>query len=147
MIKRLKNELKELEKFPDDNFTIKIINNNIYTWEALLYGPKDTIFENGKFKLSILIPEYYPFKPPIIKFMTPIYHPNISIMGDICLNILNNDWSPILNIRKTLLGICVLLNNPNIDDPLRTDIAKIYVNNINEYKDNVIKYNKKFANK
>lgn len=40
-------------------------------------GPKATPYENGSFKLTITIPEKYPFEPPLVKFVTPVYHPNI----------------------------------------------------------------------
>ena len=75
MIKRLKNELNEFKKYPNENFEVSLPNiNDIYSWDAIIYGPKDTIYENGKFKLSIFIPEHYPFESPVIKFITPMYH-------------------------------------------------------------------------
>lgn len=148
MLKRLKNELNEFKKYPNENFEVSLPNiNDLYSWNAIIYGPKDTIYENGKFNLSIFIPEHYPFEPPVIKFITPIYHPNISINGDICLNIIRDEWSPILCIRQVLLGICVLLDNPNPDDPLRNDIADIYKSDIKQYEKNVIEHIKQFSEK
>jgi ubiquitin-conjugating enzyme E2 D/E len=148
MLKRLKNELNEFKKYPNENFNVSLPNiNDLYSWNAIIYGPKDTIYENGKFNLSIFIPEHYPFEPPVIKFITPIYHPNISINGDICLNIIRDEWSPILCIRQVLLGICVLLDNPNPDDPLRNDIADIYKSDIKQYEKNVIEHIKQFSEK
>jgi len=148
MIKRLKNELNEFKKYPNENFEVSLPNvNDIYSWDAIIYGPKDTIYENGKFKLSIFIPEHYPFESPVIKFITPMYHPNISSNGDICLNIIRDEWSPVLCIRQVLLGICVLLNNPNPNDPMRNNIAEIYKSDIKQYEKNVIEYIKQFSEK
>ncbi len=49
-------------------------------------GPEGTPYEGGVFDVDILIPKGYPFEPPKMKFITRIWHPNISSQtGAICL--------------------------------------------------------------
>ncbi|XP_068181378.1 ubiquitin-conjugating enzyme E2-17 kDa-like isoform X1 [Antennarius striatus] len=100
----------------------------------LLLQP-DSPYQGGVFFLTIHFPTDYPFKPPKVAFTTRIYHPNINSNGSICLDILRSQWSPALTISKVLLSICSLLCDPNPDDPLVPEIARIY-------KTDSVKYNK-----
>ncbi|KAG7234596.1 hypothetical protein INR49_002225 [Caranx melampygus] len=86
----------------------------------------DSPYQGGVFFLTIHFPTDYPFKPPKVAFTTRIYHPNINSNGSICLDILRSQWSPALTISKVLLSICSLLCDPNPDDPLVPEIARIY---------------------
>ena len=99
---------------------------NIYEWEAYIEGPKDSPFEGGIFHLYINFPKNYPIKPPNVVFKTKIYHCNIAGNGSICLDILKGNWSPVLTTQKVLLSIVSLLCDPNPDDPLVGDVARVY---------------------
>ena len=86
----------------------------------------------GVFELEIGIPERYPFEPQRVKFLTPIYHPNIDTAGRICLDILklppHGNWKPVQNISTILCSIQLLLDDPNPDDSLMSDIAHEFKN-------------------
>lgn len=126
-IKRIKKELDDFIKDPPNGCSGGLVNNNILQWEAVLVGPIDSPYTGGIFKLEINIPENYPFKPPKIRFRTPILHPNINKDGFICLDILNKRWSPVLTISKTILSISSLLCDPNPQDPLDKASAELYL--------------------
>ena len=133
---RLKNEWQKLKDDPLDNISAGPINKDLYNWEANIIGPSNSVYQGAIFHLTLKIPENYPFKPPKIKFTTPIYHPNINKFGDICLDTITTNWSPIMSIGKVLLSICSLLTDPNPDDPLEPQIAELYKNNRAEYNRN-----------
>ena len=128
-IQRLNKELLELKNNPPCNCSAGLVDDDIFHWQATIIGPEDTPYSGGIFELRIDFPQDYPFKPPNIIFITRIYHCNINVSGNICLDILKDQWSPALTICKVLLSICSLMNDQNPDDPLRPEAADMYVTN------------------
>ncbi|XP_073897557.1 ubiquitin-conjugating enzyme E2 D3 isoform X3 [Castor canadensis] len=105
----------------------------------------DSPYQGGVFFLTIHFPTDYPFKPPKVAFTTRIYHPNINSNGSICLDILRSQWSPALTISKVLLSICSLLCDPNPDDPLVPEIARIYKTDRDKYNRISREWTQKYA--
>lgn len=93
---------------------------------ASVEGPEGTPFEGGVFRLSVAIPFRYPFEPPKVRFLTPVYHPNIDSGGRICLDTFNRSWKPSLNLGTVLMTVRLLLAEPNPEDGLMADIAEEY---------------------
>jgi len=132
-VHRLRNELLDLQNNPPANCSAGIVEDDIYHWQATILGPEGSPYEGGIFYLQIQFPLDYPFKPPKVSFLTKIYHCNINSTGNICLDILKDQWSPALTINKVLLSICSLMDDQNPDDPLMIDIANLYINNKEEF--------------
>ena len=136
MSKRLLVELSDIMKENNELFSVFPIENEIYTWCGYILGPTGTPYETGKFYLNINFPTDYPFNPPLILFKTKIYHPNINDNGDICLDILKNEWSPILTISKVMYSLISLLSDPNPKDPLVEEIADLMNKDYAKYEIN-----------
>lgn len=120
-------------------------SGNIFEWEALLTAPEGSFYQGGVFHLKITFPSDYPFKPPKIVFLTRIYHPNINANGVICLDILNDSWSPALTIQKVMISLISWLDEPNPRDPLVPDIARTYTNDRELYKQRCKDYVRRYA--
>ncbi len=71
------------------------------------FRPHDTPFEDGTFKLTIEFTEEYPNKPPTVRFVSKMFHPNVYADGGICLDILQNRWSPTYDVSAILTSIQV----------------------------------------
>jgi ubiquitin-protein ligase len=136
--KRLVNEIKLLKKDPIPDIKLILDDNNIYEMSAEVKGPEDTVYSSGLFKLSIKVPEDYPIKPPSIRFLKPVFHPNIYRDGKICLDVLLNEWSPVQNIRTILISIRSLLADPNPNSPANRDAATLYLKDINTFNKRVL---------
>jgi ubiquitin-conjugating enzyme E2 D/E len=133
--KRIVRELADLRKDPPLNCSAGPIDEaDIFNWDGVMFGPADSPYSGGIFKVTIQFPVDYPFKPPRIIFTTKIYHPNINTAGFICLDILKQNWSPALTISKVLLSVLSMLTDPNPNDPLMPEIAQQYVNDRAAYE-------------
>ena len=121
-------------------------DNNIMLWNAVIFGPHDTPFEDGTFKLTIEFTEEYPNKPPTVRlvqfvslclivlndiilcfrFVSKMFHPNVYADGGICLDILQNRWSPTYDVSAILTSIQSLLDEPNPNSPANSVAAQLY---------------------
>ncbi len=144
-VRRLQSELSEIINDPPSNCSAGPIGDDIFIWEATIIGPEDSPYAGGLFVLKVHFPADYPFKPPKVKFATPIYHCNVNSSGGICLDILKDQWSPALTISKVLLSICSLMNDPNPDDPLVTEIAQLLKQNKEEHDKRAREYTSRYG--
>nr|AZL94325.1 peroxin 4 [Nephromyces sp. MMRI]AZL94326.1 peroxin 4 [Nephromyces sp. MMRI] len=123
---RLLREYKEYQKSPDEEITLTILEDNLFEWVALVNGPTNSPFENGKWKLKIKCPSNYPISPPSIHFVTKCFHPNVDFKsGEVCLDILKTSWSPVWTLQYLCRAIITLLSEPNADSPLNCDAGNL----------------------
>ncbi len=97
--RRLREEFKRMLKtYPPKNSLIRwqIVDNDLHHYKAWIKGKKGTPYEGGTWEITVDLPNEYPFKPPLVNFITPIYHPNISVGetrwkwgSNVCLSLVN----------------------------------------------------------
>eukprot|EP00744_Colponema_vietnamica_P010616 GILI01014988.1.p1 GENE.GILI01014988.1~~GILI01014988.1.p1 ORF type:complete len:165 (+),score=2.44 GILI01014988.1:32-526(+) len=127
---RLARELSDLSRQPDNDILIQPVGDNLFQWVGYIRGPSGTPFENGHFQLDIRVNANahptYPLAPPIVKFITPVFHPNVNFKtGEICLDILKTDWTPAWTLQAVCRAIITLLSAPNADSPLNCDAGNL----------------------
>ncbi|XP_020490751.1 ubiquitin-conjugating enzyme E2 T [Labrus bergylta] len=146
---RLKRELQMLSTEPPPGITCWHTEEQIDDLRAQIVGGTDTPYEGGLFSLEIKVPERYPFEPPKIRFLTPIYHPNIDNSGRICHDALKlppkGAWKPSLNISTVLTSIQLLMAEPNPDDPLMADISSEFKYNKQLFMEKAQKWTQEHA--
>jgi ubiquitin-conjugating enzyme E2 D/E len=137
----LKNNAADLESI----FKINRVGDDMCHYNVILFGPKDSLYEGYQFNLDIKLPHDYPFSAPIVKFITPIEHVNVNNNGDICLDILKDKWVPSQNIASIMKSLMLLLSEPNVDDPLNSDLGRLYKTDKNKYKQRIKSACEKFS--
>ncbi|KAF1377387.1 hypothetical protein EPR50_G00167840 [Perca flavescens] len=134
----LRKQLAELNKNPVEGFSAGLVDDDdIYQWEVVVIGPQDTLFEGGFFKATLTFPRNYPLRPPKMKFITEIWHPNVAKNGDVCISILHEPgedkygyekpeerWLPIHTVETIMISVISMLADPNGDSPANVDAAK-----------------------
>jgi len=131
--------LKEFNDFGSDpNFIIYIDESDVSYWKVIMQGETGTPYQGGFFMITYQFPSEYPFKPPNVRFATPIFHCNINNDGKLCLDILKDQWSPALTVRTVLFSIFSLLRDPNANDPLDTMKAAMFMDNRTLYMEKAI---------
>lgn len=133
--KRVMKELAAMRTDPPEGCSAAPESDaDVFSWNALLEGPRGTPYEGGRFRLRLQFPKDYPFKPVAVTFATPVFHPNVSRTGAVCLDVLKDKWSPALTASKVLLSLSSLLAEPNWSDPLEQEVVDAYRLDPREYE-------------
>jgi ubiquitin-conjugating enzyme E2 M len=128
--------------FPDTNDILNF---------TLTIEPDEGMYKGGRFVFTFNINQNFPHEPPKVKCTQKIYHPNIDLEGNVCLNILREDWKPVLNLNSIIVGVQVrlldrmqyiaefnipqyLFLEPNASDPLNKDAAEELRSNREAFK-------------
>ena len=91
-----------------------------------------------------MFPADYPFDPPLVQFLTKIYHPSVDVDGTINLGVLGR-WDIDVKIRDILLTIYRLLHDPTIEDPIRPNLLLEYKNNRLTFDQKAAFYTQEYA--
>ena len=149
--KRLKKELALLNQNENNDEFIKLIpsNDSIMNWNATIFAPSDSVYAGYKFNISIAVPQEYPLIPPVISFVSKIFHPNVHFdSGEICLDILKKEWSPAWSLQSSCRAIISLLGEPAADSPLNCDAGNMLRNGDDRaFKSMAVMYCVEFATK
>lgn len=95
-------------------------------WRCTFSGQVDSPYALGVFVVDIACGEGYPMRPPTMKFATPIVHPNVDVRsGEICLDVLKQQWSPAWTLAAACTAVRELLVSPEPDSPLNIDAANL----------------------
>eukprot|EP01135_Chromosphaera_perkinsii_P002128 Nk52_evm62s217 gene=Nk52_evmTU62s217 len=107
-------------------FWLQVNGSDLTRWTVYMRPGPDSLYREAEFELCIVVPEQYPIRPPVIKFVTKICHPNVHFKtGEICLDILSTSWSPVWTLQSCLLAISLLLDTPEVDSPLNCDAGNL----------------------
>ena len=144
------------QSIPQLGITFGLFNENDFTkWRATMMGPIDTSYKGGLFYLSINFPPKYPVDPPIISFLTPIYHINVNPfyprnpgakpLGYIPIEALGF-WKPNYSIKEIFLSIYSLFYYGNLICAFDIECANEFKNDKVVYEEKIKFFTEKYAN-
>ena len=125
-LKRIILDISDLQKEPIEGAHYYPCEENILKGEALIFGPKNTPYENGNYIFTFEFSQEYPFKPPVVLFKSndgkTRFNPNFYRNEKVCLSLLNTwrgeSWSACQSIRSILITLQMTMNeNPLLNEP------------------------------
>jgi len=149
----LGKQLANLKKCPVDGFSAGLVDeSNIYKWQITIIGPIDSYYEGGFFTAHLTFPEDYPQRPPKLKFVSDMWHPNVHKNGDVCISILHEPgadkygyekpeerWLPIHTVETIMVSVISMLSDPNDESPANVDAAKQFREDKKQFKRNCLR--------
>ncbi|AOW07752.1 ubiquitin-conjugating enzyme E2 2 [Yarrowia lipolytica] len=135
--RRLMRDFKRMQQDPPQGVSASPVADNVLTWNAVIIGPAETPFEDGTFRMVLQFDEQYPNKPPAVKFVSQMFHPNVYSSGELCLDILQNRWSPTYDVAAILTSVQSLLNDPNTSSPANVEASMLYKDHRQQYEKRV----------
>eukprot|EP00906_Rhabdomonas_costata_P012171 RCo017387 len=132
VVKRVQRELCTLLREEIGGICVKA-NEDMSTVEAEISGPENTPFEGGVFGVRLVLDAEYPDTPPKGYFLTKIFHPNVSVKGEICVNVLKKDWHRDCGLKHVLMVIRCLLIEPNPESALNMEAGHLLLEDYEEF--------------
>eukprot|EP00884_Botryococcus_braunii_P021780 jgi/Botrbrau1/8286/Bobra.0251s0015.1 len=132
-VRRIAKEVRDMIKKPEEGIRVFVPDDTYTEIQAEYQGPAGTPFEGGEFRLKLTFDADYPNSAPKGKFLTRIFHPNISTAGDVCVNVLKKDWKPDLGLRHVLLVIRCLLIEPFPESALNEEAGLLLLESYESY--------------
>lgn len=125
-LERLKTERKFLidkSPFDDDEETP---TNFTFIGRIL---PRSEPFNQTALQIEIQLPQEYPYKPPSVRILTKVYHPNVEENGRICLEILSptGSWTPSFRLANVINEMIDVIDHPNLNLPVNDSVANEYL--------------------
>ncbi|KAI0270979.1 ubiquitin-conjugating enzyme/RWD-like protein [Russula aff. rugulosa BPL654] len=151
---RLRRVTKEIahcnDTYKTDNISVELMDNSPFHLRGSFRGPQDGLYEGGNFEVDIVLPDGYPFYPPKVKFITKVYHPNISSSGAISIDILHHQWTPRFTLPTLLISLQSFLCSPELcdpgpDDPVDAGVAKQFASSRKAFEDTARNWTRRYA--
>ncbi|KAJ1031419.1 hypothetical protein NDA13_001812 [Ustilago tritici] len=133
-IKSLVRELTTLSSTPPDGLRACLSETDTLSFSGWIQGPPSTPYAGGYFRITFDFTDIdFPNVPPTCRFATPIFHPNVSRSGEICVSSLKKDWNKEYGIERILTTIRCLMIEPNPDSALDAEASRLMQEDWGQY--------------
>ena len=108
-----------------DHIQVTLVKHDIFSWLVCLRGFEGTAYEGGSFLISVQFPQDFPHNTPTLRFLTPIFHPNVGSDGSVSL-----DFTKIPSVVYYFINLLLLLKSPNPELAINSEAAGLFTNDI-----------------
>ncbi|XP_066213945.1 ubiquitin-conjugating enzyme E2 D2B-like [Saccopteryx leptura] len=144
-VRRLTKELLDMSQNPSEHYSVGPVGDNMLEWQGNIMGPKDSPYDRGVFIIKMIFPWSYPFNPPKIIFITPIYHPNVDRYGAVSMELFWSGWSSKIIVSQILQSVRSLLGQPSIEDVSNLEIGSLYLEDRAKFHSKARELTEKYA--
>jgi ubiquitin-protein ligase len=128
---RLRNDYERVRELVDRSEFIHILATDGKPPEKYLIqfscrgverlSPQGRPITSERHEVSVYLHAEYPLKQPQLKWLTPIFHPNIHLTGAVCIGA----WWPAKTLDELLLSLGEMIQYKNFDpkDPMNSKAA------------------------
>jgi len=132
-IRRVVREVAALRSCPPEGIRVVTSEENMLDITGIIAGPTGTPYEGGYFRVEFQFGDEFPAAPPKCRFVTRIFHPNVSKAGEICVNTLKKDWKSSFGIEHILVTVKCLLIYPNGESALDEEAGKLILERYEDF--------------
>jgi len=134
ILKSLYRQQNELLNNSPEGIKVIINPEDVLDIQADITGPYDTPYQDGVFRVKLIIPNEFPLVPPKGFFLTKVFHPNVSAKGEICVNTLKKDWNPkqwsLVHVFQVVRCLLII---PFPESSLNEEAGRLFIENYQEY--------------
>lgn len=146
-LEHLTKQYRAIAREGSDLYRVEPDDKDMFRWTVWMKGPAETVVEGGVFKTELRFPSDFPNMPPKMRFLTPIFHPNVYEDGRVCISLLHDPgpdpfgyekaeerWNPARSIESIIVSVISILASPNSDSPANVDAARLLKDNPASYE-------------
>lgn len=146
-IVQLQKEMKRIQENPCEYFSAGFVDDDVFRWRVTIIGADGTLYQGGYFPTELIFPEDFPQNPPKMRFLCPMWHPNIGKDGTVCISILHKPgkdeheyeqqserWLPVHTVESIVISVLSMLSDPNPESPLNVEANRDFMRDKEEYR-------------
>ncbi|XP_047387104.1 ubiquitin-conjugating enzyme E2 U isoform X3 [Sciurus carolinensis] len=133
----LERDLKELNQNNYVGITAFPVSDDMLKWQAEIEGLQNSNWHGLVFQLTIDFTLEYNLAPPVVKFITIPFHPNVDpYTAQPCIDFLNDPkkWNTSYTLSSILLALQVMLSYPVLENPVNLQAAQMLIKDESRYR-------------
>jgi ubiquitin-conjugating enzyme E2 M len=144
---RIQKDLTEITPDAFPGISVSMPDPKVMQVFVVRVCPFSGLWASHNFDFKFTIPDDFPFDRPSVHCETRVWHPNIEETGAVCLNILRDNYTPVMSIGQLVTGLQFLVAEPHPNSPLNNEASSQFVKQPDDFKKKAQDYMKLYCPK